>query len=96
VRHGVVQRAALVLTLAGLFGCTKIPPPPADAPAELATEALPASDSIPLAWGKLVSVTPGTPVDQLWFQNDSGVIHIVGFSHNSNRFRSSALVILRK
>ena len=85
----------LIILLAPL-GCAKIPKPPPGAPGELESEKLVLADTLPLAWGKLVSVTPGTVVDRLWFENDAGEIRIVTYNHDQQRFWSMAPVIRRK
>jgi hypothetical protein len=94
--HRLATPLVVSLALLAPLACARISNPPRGAPGELETESLTMADTLPLAWGKLVSVTPSDQVDRLWFQNDSGEIRIVTYIHDQNRFWSMAPVIRRK
>ena len=89
----------VVVFLLTILSCTRLeaPAPPQGVP--LSTEKLPALTSIPLEWGKLVSVTT-TPIYegffQLWFQDENGKVRMVPFDIQNNRLISDAVVVPRK
>lgn len=85
----------LSLLLLAPVACTKLPEAARGA-AGGTVEAVGSSDSIPLQWGRLVSVTGELPAQKLWFENDAGELRVVGFDYSTMRFDSLALVIHRK
>jgi hypothetical protein len=88
-----------VMSVILIFGasCTKLGQP---GPGEqkLVLEKLPEAGSIPVKWGKLVSVSSVPPLDnwvQLWFQDDEGTIRIVPYNVTDNYLSSLARTIRR-
>lgn len=64
----------------------------------LALQMLTQTDSIPLAWGKLVSVSssPGiADLVQLWFQDDAGIIRMAHYNVKNNYLSKQVRVIGR-
>ena len=59
------------------------------------SEKLPQTDSIPLAWGKLISVSTVQNWAQLWFQDEEGNIRMIPYNVPQNRLLSEAKVIRR-
>lgn len=97
--HAVNRLAPLLLVLAPL-ACTKLPQrgTPGEA-GQVGVETLPSTDSIPMAWGHLVSVTPdpgGSNAFRLWFENDQGEIRILGYDNVTWKLWRRALVLRRK
>jgi hypothetical protein len=80
-----------------ILSCTRIEAPPQGV--SLGTEKLPGLDSIPLEWGKLVSVST-TPIYQgtfqLWFQEENGRIRMVPYTPRGRYLTPNAVVIPRK
>lgn len=96
------RKVICLLAVAFLFpiiSCTRISEAPNQKTVQLGAEKLPALDSIPLEWGKLVSVTT-TPryqdLYQLWFQDENGKIRVAGFDIKDSRLIPVATVIPRK
>jgi hypothetical protein len=87
----------VVVFLLPILSCTRLDTPPEGE--ILGTEKLPALSSIPLDWGKLVSVTT-IPIYQgmfqLWFQDESGKVRIVGYDERSRQLAPEAVVVPRK
>ena len=71
-----------------LFSCAKLPE--SSAGYSFAMEELPLSDSIPLKWGELISVSsanlqyPGWV--QLWFQDKEGNVYMVPYDVQVKKF----------
>ena len=65
---------------------------------ELAINTLRFTDSIPLEWGDLISVTRGSHPDHslLWLQDEQGDIRVVGYNRITQRLSSGARVIGRR
>ncbi len=87
--------AALVLAAAS---CTELRrTTPREGPA-VTIEQTPYSNSVPLEWGQLISVTadPTWPAATLWFQNEAGEVRLVGYHHESRRLVDSVAVIGRR
>jgi hypothetical protein len=63
----------------------------------LPEEALRSTDVVPLAWGKLVSVTyvPSVDASFLWFQDDSGAVRAVRFNNTTQRLWPQARLVRR-
>ena len=96
------RKAICLLVVVFLFpviSCTRLGEAPTKGIVPLGTEYLPAVDSIPLEWGKLVSVST-TPIYegifQLWFQDENGKVRMVTFDIRDSRLISVARVIPRK
>ena len=89
----------VVVFLFPVISCTRLDKGPPKGTVSLATEKLPALDSIPLEWGKLVSVST-TPIYegifQLWFQDENGKVRMVPFDIQNSRLISHAVVVPRK
>jgi hypothetical protein len=65
---------------------------------QLVLESLPAANVVPADWGRLVTVTNGVPngsFSLLWFQNDSGVVRIVGYDAIRRQLSDNARLIER-
>jgi hypothetical protein len=77
-------------------GCAKLPEVEGKVPGGPSAERVSSSDSIPLQWGNLVTVSGELPAQKLWFQNDAGELRVVAFDFRTTRFDSLALVIHRK
>jgi hypothetical protein len=74
-----------VVLIAGA-SCTRLGEP-ASGEQTLALQTLTKTDSIPAAWGKLVSVSnsPGiADLVQLWFQDDAGIIRMAHYNVKDN------------
>ncbi len=89
----------VVVFLFPIISCTRISEGPSEKTVVLGHEKLPALDSIPLEWGKLVSVT--TPpiyegISQLWFQDEKGKVRMVTFDIKNRCLFPNAVVISRK
>ena len=77
--------------------CTKIQQPFEKA-GGVATENLAQPNSIPLDWGKLISVaiSPDFPrTAQLWFQDEKGDVRLVFYDMNQNKLGPTAAVFRR-
>jgi hypothetical protein len=65
----------------------------------MAEEQMPEDGSIPLRYGKLISVSSVGEYPeflQLWFQDEMGVIRMVRYSINENRILKVSHVIERR
>jgi len=89
----------VVVFLLPILSCARLEEAPSQKTVSLGTEKLPAPDSIPVGWGKLVSVTT-TPiyqdVCQLWFQDENGKVRMVPFNIRNRFLVPDAVVIPRK
>jgi len=89
----------VVVLLLPAFSCTRLPEKPAQEGAALSSEQLPAPDSIPLEWGKLVSVTSNPAFPgwfQLWFEDGTSTVRMVPFDLQAKHFGSDAMVLPRR
>lgn len=89
---------SIVIAVLFLFSCTKIEP---QRPEEgsFAIEKLPAANSIPSNWGKLISVSnePDFPNwVQLWFEDKDGNVRMVAYTIGTNRLEGTVVLIPRK
>lgn len=89
----------LVVLLLGPMACKRIDT--AGTPGQggqLPEDALPSTDVVPLAWGKLISVTYVPTVDAsfLWFQDDAGDVRAVRFNNSTQRMWPQARLVRRK
>ncbi|KPJ92428.1 MAG: hypothetical protein AMS18_07410 [Gemmatimonas sp. SG8_17] len=92
---GYLLVAALVLSA---VSCTRLSrTTPHEGPA-VAIEEMPYSNSVPLEWGQLISVTADAtwPASTLWFQNEAGEVRLVGYHYESRRLLDSVAVIVRR
>lgn len=77
---------ALVLVL----GCARIEDRPEPTEGDIAVVEMPSPDSIPAAWGDLISVSNSSDfahLFQLWFQDEEGTIRMVGYNLRTNEFQ---------
>ena len=89
----------VILLMLPAFSCTKLPEKPAEGGVVLSSEQLPALDSIPAAWGKLVSVTTNPAYPgwfQLWFEDEFSTVRMVAFNLHTGQLDSNAKVFPRK
>jgi hypothetical protein len=95
--HRLAAYFIVLALLASGVSCTKLREPGVGEQ-ELVVEKLTKADSIPLKWGRLVSVSSVPGIDnwaQLWFQDDEGTIRIVPYDVSGNYLSSQARVIRR-
>jgi hypothetical protein len=99
----MLRKTALWLFIAMLivpaFSCTKLQDNSVPAGPALVNEQLPALDSIPTQWGKLVSVTTNPAYPgwfQLWFEDDTSTVRMVAFNHKTNKLDTKVVVIPRR
>jgi len=95
--HRLIGCIVILALLVGGMSCTKLGEPGVGEQ-KLVMEKLTAADSIPLKWGKLVSVSSVPGISnwvQLWFQDDEGTIRIAPYDVGSNYLASQARVIRR-
>jgi hypothetical protein len=77
--------------------CTRLGEPGSDEQ-PLTLQTLTQTDSIPAAWGKLVSVSssPGiADLVQLWFQDDAGIIRMAHYNVKNNYLSKQVRMIGR-
>lgn len=89
---GLLVTALLVIT------CAKLPPTPAKT-GTLMAEKISETDSVPDAWGKLISATISSDFPrqvQLWFQDEKGEIRLAFYDMPQNRLMPEVLIIRRK
>jgi hypothetical protein len=83
-----------------LLACEKLPDGSGGGRGALAVKEAPSPDSVPLAWGNLVSVTVDPTTREalrLWFQNDSGEIRVLNVTSSGTELQvRGAHVIHRK
>lgn len=95
-----MQKSALVPVVAFAFltaSCQKIPEyTPLDA--NLKRTAAPVTDSVPVAYGQLVSVTPSTTpyVAIMWFRKADETVVAVGVNYSRGALAQSVVEIPRK
>jgi hypothetical protein len=97
-RRAGILLLVIVLVLPA-FSCTRLPEKPAEGGVVLTSEQLPALDSLPLAWGKLISVTSNPAYPgwfQLWFEDDMGTIRMATFNLRTGQLDQNATVFPRK
>lgn len=99
----MVRKIALglfvVMLLVPAFSCTKMQDKSALPGPVLTNEQLPALDSIPTQWGKLVSVTTNPAYPgwfQLWFEDETSTVRMVAFNHKTSKLDPKVVVIPRK
>ena len=97
-RHACIWFLVTVLLLPAL-SCTRLPEKPAQTGVMAASEQLPALDSIPPEWGKLVSVTTNPAYPgwfQLWFEDEASTVRMAAFDFRTRQFDPDALVLPRR
>jgi hypothetical protein len=97
----MLRRMGICLVLLALvllpMSCTKLPQWEGEQ-GNIAIEKLPQVDSIPLQWGKLVSVTNLGAVAhelELWFEDDKGTLRMVVYDVRANRLYQNCRLIPR-
>jgi hypothetical protein len=81
------------------LSCTKLPEKAAQTGVLVGSEQLPALDSIPPEWGKLVSVTTSPAFPnwfQLWFENETGTVRMAAFNFQTRQFDPNAVMLPRR
>jgi len=89
----------IAVLLLPALSCTRLPDASAQKGVMVGSEQLPALDSIPSEWGKLVSVTanPAYPSwFQLWFQDETSTVRMVAFSLRTKQLDSNVIVLPRR
>ena len=89
----------VIVLLLPAYSCSRLPEKPAQEGAMAASEQLPALDSIPPEWGKLVSVTTNPAFPgwfQLWFEDESSTVRMAAFNFRTKQFDPDALVLPRR
>jgi hypothetical protein len=98
LRRTGIWLLALVLLLPAL-SCTRLPEKPVQSGVTVGSEQLPAMDSIPPAWGKLVSVTTNPAFPgwfQLWFEDESSTVRMAAFNLRTKQLDSNVVVLPRR
>lgn len=95
-----IKVCLLVICLALLqFSCTKLPEEREWNVGDVIIEELPYSDSIPSAWGDLISVSNAMGElarVQLWFQNENGEIRMLRYDILQNHLYKQVRLFQRK
>lgn len=89
----------VVVLMLPALSCTKLPDKTAQGGVALSSEQLSALDSIPAAWGKLVSVTTNPAYPgwfQLWFEDEMSTVRMVTFNFRTGQLDANATVFPRK
>ena len=90
----------LVIALAlPVLSCARLPEKPAQGGTALGSEQLPAPDSIPAAWGRLVSVTANPAYPgwfQLWLEDEAGTVRMATFNFRTGQLDPNVTVFPRK
>lgn len=94
-------KICLVVVVLGLLvlSCAKIDEQTTVVGGNNVREPIPDDGTIPLEWGKLISVSNEPDFEswvQLWFQDEEGTVRMVPYSVKHNRFAQNARVIRRK
>ena len=98
----MLKRAGMCLLVMALvlfaISCTKLPGATTQEEGGIAIEKLEDMTSIPLKFGKLISVNtiPERDLSQLWFQDDDGNVRMVVFNMNANRLWNHARLFPQK
>jgi hypothetical protein len=89
----------VVVFLLPALSCARLPEKPAQAGAAAASEQMPAPDSIPAEWGRLVSVTTNPAYPgwfQLWFEDEASTVRMAAFNFRTKQFDPDAIMLPRK
>lgn len=96
-------RARICLIAVGLIllhlSCARLQEELPTGEGDIVLEELPHTDSIPLSWGKLISVSSALNIPnwvQLWFQDEEGNVRMVPYSVRENRLATQARLIRRR
>jgi hypothetical protein len=97
------RRTCICLLVAGLvlpaFSCSRLPEKPPSTGVMLGSEQLPAPDSIPPEWGRLVSVTTNPAYPgwfQLWFEDETNTVRMAAFNFRTKQLDPNAIVLPRR
>ena len=96
-RVGVFMTAVLLLAVLG--SCAPLPGSDVDESAELPMIQLEDGYTIPAEWGSLAAVSNSSKfpdVFQLWFENETGEIHLVVFDNKSRTLLTTSRTIVRR
>jgi len=90
---------ALVVVMLSLGSCKKLSDTQLGAEGTLKMDIAQLGDDIPLAWGKVISVSsinqfPGWV--QVWFQDKDGTIYMIPYHIESNTFHATYRQLKRK
>lgn len=97
-RHACIWFLVAVLLLPA-FSCSRLPDKSAKEGPTVGSEQLPALDSIPAEWGRLVSVTTSPAFPnwfQLWFENETGTVRMAAFNFRTRQLDPDAMIFARK
>ena len=97
-RHACVWFLVVVFLLPAL-SCSKLPEKPTQEGVTVGSEQLPALDSIPADWGKLVSVTTNPAYPgwfQLWFEDETNTVRMAAFNFRTKQLDPDAMVLPRR
>jgi hypothetical protein len=89
----------VIVLLLPALSCTRLPEKSAQTGVTAGSEQMPALDSIPAAWGKLVSVTTNPAFPgwfQLWFEDESSTVRMAAFNLRTRQFDSNVTVLPRR
>jgi len=89
----------VVVLLLPAFSCSRLPEKRVQTGVTVGSEQMPAPDSIPAEWGKLVSVTTNPAYPgwfQLWFEDGSSTVRMAAFNLRTKQFDSEAMVLPRR
>ena len=98
----MLRRAGMCLLVMALvlftMSCTKLSGFAPQEEGGIALEKLEDMTSIPLKFGKLISVStiPERGLSQVWFQDDDGTVRMVVFDINTNRLWGNAWLFSQK
>jgi len=94
---GVMGRKTLVcgvmvILIAFLMSCAKLPDTGQKTEGNMKMELAEFGDTVPPAWGKLVSVSSASQFPmmvQLWFQDNEGNVYMIPYDVDSNTFNAT-------
>ncbi|MFA4948299.1 MAG: hypothetical protein WC674_07315 [Candidatus Krumholzibacteriia bacterium] len=89
----------VVVLLLPAFSCARLPEKPAQEGVTVGSEQLPALNSIPAEWGKLVSVTTNPAYPgwfQLWFEDETNTVRMATFNFRTKQLDPDAMVLPRR
>lgn len=95
------MRKLVLLSLVALLlasSCAKLPEKSTEEQGDIAYVRLVAKDSIPAAWGRLVTVSNSADfghVFQMWFEDEAGAVRVVFYNIRSNSFQSEGRLFPR-
>jgi len=89
----------VVVFLLPAFSCSRLPEKPVQTGVTVGSEQLPAPDSIPAEWGKLVSVTTNPAYPgwfQLWFEDGTSTVRMAAFNFRTRQLDPNVMVLPRR